>query len=53
MKFMVCKFNRREVDHRDMVKLGDYHIQEVTSFKYLRIIIQNKGKIEEDLNHKN
>lgn len=36
-----------QVDYRNVVKLGNHHIQEVVSFKFLTI--QNKGEIEEEL----
>ena len=51
-EFMACKFSGREGDPTDIVKLGDHQLREVTSFKYLGTILQSKGEIEEDVNHR-
>lgn len=51
-EFMQCNLSGRGSDSRDEVKLGDYLIQEVTSFNFLEMIIQNKGEIEEDVSHR-
>lgn len=45
------KFSEREADSRDEVKLGNHLILEVTSFKYLGMLMQNKEEIEEDMSH--
>lgn len=52
---MECNFSEKEVDFKDEVKLKNHHItkkekeKENISLTYLRMIIQNKGEIKDDV----
>ena len=48
-KYIKCKFNKRQTNNNLEVKIEEYIIPKVLSFKYLRLIIQSNGEIDGDV----
>ena len=52
MKYMECKFNKRQTNNNLEAKVRDHVILKVSSFQYLGSIIQSDGEIDGDIIHR-
>ena len=50
-EYMECKFNKRPTNNNLEVKIGEYVIPKVSSFRYLGSIIQSDKEINKDVTH--
>ena len=51
-EYMECKFNKWQINNNLEMKIEKHIITKVSNFQYLRLIIQNNGKIDKDVMHR-